>query len=99
MQDNEINCVHISSTPHLFIKVYQGLVWQLQGLDGLQDSVPVSAVYIGHKALYTVHSVQRHGGLLLQGGQSPLQVVFFKVLHDQTDHTVGNTDDVRQTYG
>lgn len=75
--------------PHLFIKVYQSLIWQLEGLDGLQDCVPVAAVYVRHEALYTVHSVQGHGGLLLQGGQSPVQVIFLQVLHDQTDHAVG----------
>lgn len=74
---------------HLFIKVYEGLIWQLEGLDGLQDRVPVTAVDVGHEALDTVHGVQRHGGLLLQSGQGPVQVVFFQVLHDQTDHAVG----------
>ena len=64
------------SKPYLFIKVYQGLVRQLEGLDGLQDGVPVAAVYICHKALNTVHGVQGHCGLLLQGGQSPVQIIF-----------------------
>lgn len=72
--------------PHLFIQVYQGLVGQLQGLDGLQDCVPVAAVDVGHEALYAVHRVQGHRGLLLQGDQGPLQVVLLQVLHDQTDH-------------
>lgn len=76
---------------HLFIKVYQRLIWQLEGLDGLQDSVPVTAVNVCNKALNTVHGVQRHSGLLLQSGQSPVQIVFFQVLHNQTDHAVENT--------
>lgn len=49
----------------------------------------MAAVYVRHKALYTVHGVQRHGGLLLQGGQGPVQVVLLQVLHDQTDHAAG----------
>lgn len=72
--------------PHLFIQVDQGLIRQLQGLDGLQDCVPVAAVDVGYETLYAVHRVQGHRGLLLQGGQGPLQVVLLQVLHDQTDH-------------
>lgn len=82
---------HDLPKPHLFIQVYQGLIWQFEGLDGLQDSIPVAAVYVCHEALYTVHSVQRHGGLLLQGDESPVQIVFLQVLHNQTDHAVENT--------
>lgn len=72
--------------PHLLVQVNQGLVRQLEGLDGLQDGVPVAAVYVGHEALDAVHRVQRHRGLLLQTEQGPLQVVLLEVLHDQTDH-------------
>lgn len=85
-----------SAKTHLLIKVYEGLVWQLEGLDGLQDSVPVAAVDICHKALDTVHCVQGHRGLLLQRGQRPVKVVFFQVLHYQTNHAVRNRDGVRQ---
>lgn len=61
--------------PYLLVEVYQGLVWQLEGLDGLQDGVPVAAVDVCHEALDAVHGVQGHGGLLLQGDQGPVQVV------------------------
>lgn len=79
--------------PHLLIQVNQGLVGQLEGLDGLQDGVPVAAVYVGHKALDAVHRVERHRGLLLQTEQGPLQVVLLEVLHDQTDHAKEETGD------
>lgn len=77
-------------TPHLLIEVYQGFIWQLEGLDRLQDCVPVAAVNVRNEALDTVHSIQRDGGLLLQGGQSPLQIVLLQILHDQTNHAVEN---------
>lgn len=79
--------------PHLLIQVNQGLVGQLEGLDGLQDGVPVAAVYVGHEALDAVHRVERHRGLLLQTEQGPLQVVLLEVLHDQTDHAKEETGD------
>lgn len=72
--------------PHLLIQVNQGFIRQLEGLDGLQDGVPVAAVDVGHKALNAVHRVQRHRGLLLQAEQGAVQVVLLEVLHDQTDH-------------
>lgn len=78
---------------HLLIQVYEGLIRQLEGLDGLQDGVPVAAVYVGHEALYAVHRVQRHRGLLLQAEQGPVQVVLLEVLHDQTDHAKRKTGD------
>lgn len=75
---------------HLLIEVYQGFIWQLERLDSLQDCVPMAAVNVRNEALYTVHSIQRNGGLLLQGGQSPLQIVLLQILHDQTYHAVEN---------
>lgn len=77
-------------TSHLLIEVYQGFIRQLERLDSLQDCVPVAAVNVRNEALYTVHSIQRNGGLLLQGGQSPLQIVLLQILHDQTYHAVEN---------
>lgn len=55
----------VNPEPYLFIQVYQGLIRQLQGLDGLQDCVPVAAVDVGYETLYAVHRVQGHRGLLL----------------------------------
>lgn len=46
----------------------------------------MAAVNVRHEALDAVHGVQRNGGLLLQGGEGPLQVVFLQILHDQADH-------------
>lgn len=92
----------VNPAPHLFIQVYQGLIGQFQGLDGLQDCVPVTAVDVGHEALYAVHRVQGHRGLFLQGGQGPLQVVLLQVLHDQTDHAKrkqNNTTKLRSVHG
>lgn len=72
--------------PHLLIQVNQGFIRQLEGLDGLQDGVPVTAVNVSHEALDAVHRVQRHCGLLLQAEQGSVQVVLLEVLHDQTNH-------------
>lgn len=73
-------------TSHLLIEVYQGLIWQLERLDGLEDRVPVAAVDVRHEAFDAVHGVERNRGLLLEGDQGPLEIVLLQVLHDQTDH-------------
>lgn len=87
-QDKELH----KHQAHLLIEVDQGFIWQLEGLDGLQDGVPVSAVDVRYKTLDAVHRVQRHRGLLLQGGEGPVQIVLLQVLHDQTDHAGEKTN-------
>lgn len=77
-----------SHTSHLLIEVYQGFIWQLERLNSLEDSVPVTAVNVRHETVDTVHSVQRDRGLLLEGGQSPLKIIFLQILHYQTYHAV-----------
>lgn len=44
----------------------------------------MTAVNVRHEAFYTVHGVQGNRGLLLEGGQSPLKIIFLQILHDQT---------------
>lgn len=83
--------------PHLLVQVDQGFIRQLEGLDRLQDGVPMAAVDVGHKALDAVHRVQRHRGLLLQAEQGPVQVVLLEVLHDQTDHAKEETGNHTKT--
>ena len=50
---------------YLFIEVNKGLVWELQRLNGLQHSVPVTIVDFSNKTLHTVHSVQCDSCLFL----------------------------------
>lgn len=76
---------------HLLIEINEGLVGQLQRLYGLQHRVPVPTVDVCHEALNAVHGVERHSGLLLKGGERPVEAVFLQVLHDEPDHAAKET--------
>lgn len=83
-EENKFSSLSRSHSSHLLIEVYQGFIWELEGLDSLQDRIPVTAVNVRHEAFDAVHGVQRHRGLLLEGGQTPLEIIFLQILHDQT---------------
>ena len=52
----------------------------------LQDSVPVPVSYFRDETLDAVHCVESDGGLFLQSGQRPQQIILLQVLLNQTNH-------------
>ena len=55
------------AAPHLLVEVLQLLARQLQVCHLRQHEVPPAAVDVCQKALYAVHSVERHLALVLKG--------------------------------
>jgi len=57
--------VELCQFTDLLIKIDQFLIGKFQGLDSLKNSIPVTIVDIGYKAVHRVDSVERYTSLLL----------------------------------